>query len=112
MGQYNADLRRGEGLDLVPFPGDDDGAVGLQVEVLLAAHARLPLDHVVNGAAGELGVHVAQVDAVPEALQATATQRSIERANITRQSDYIRLSQPGRWTWIISYLPVATPSRR
>ena len=62
-------LGGGEGVDLVHLLGDDDGGVGLQVEVLLAAHTRLALQHVVAVVAGEHCLDVAAVQAVVPVLQ-------------------------------------------
>ena len=55
---------------LVVLAGQDDGALRLQVEVLLAAHAHAALHHVRACLPGR--AHVAAHDVVPRALHAAA----------------------------------------
>lgn len=59
-------LRGADDSDLIVLARDDDGALGLEVEVLLATHAHLPLHH--HLALLPSSVYVPQLYAMPKTL--------------------------------------------
>ena len=67
-GRIEEHLCRGIDADLVVLLGNDDGAVGLQVEVLLTADAGGALHHMVTLPTGKAGLHIAIVQPVSPAL--------------------------------------------